>query len=169
MQQPSIKPTVTFVHNTQPTTSKHIKTPHHGPTWPLASSGFNFVGEWDCRTLHDWSWSPQHSDAFFMWTYMFHYYIDCYSVGHRWMRLLTKGKFFSEYTCFSIGRCVKSMHTDPICCPPIFFVCLPCPSSCFGIILDRGGGGMVTMFFVDVWLSACGSMDVLSVGISLPL
>jgi len=39
------------------------------------------------------------------------------------------------------------MRTNPSC-PPIFFSPMPpMSSSCFGMISDEGGGGMVTMLF----------------------
>ena len=49
--------------------------------------------------------------------------------------------FFSEYLCFLFGRCVESTRTDPRY-PPIYFLpMLPESSSCFGMVLDEGGGG----------------------------
>ncbi len=52
---------------TQPTQHhKKQKHRHHDLPRPLASSGFNFIGECDCRMLHDQSQSTQHGDVIFI-------------------------------------------------------------------------------------------------------
>ncbi len=57
----------TSCNYTQPT-QNHIKQKHrhHDLPRPLASSGFNFIDECDCRMLRNWSQSTQHSDVIFI-------------------------------------------------------------------------------------------------------
>ena len=58
---------VTSCNYTQPTQHhKKQKHQHHDLPQPLASSGFNFIGEWDCRMLHNQSQSMQHGDVIFI-------------------------------------------------------------------------------------------------------
>jgi hypothetical protein len=45
---------------------KKQKHRHHDLPQPLAFSSFNFLGEYDCHMLHDWSQSRQHGDVFFI-------------------------------------------------------------------------------------------------------
>ena len=47
--------------------------------------------------------------------------------------------------CFFFGRCIESTRTDPSY-PPIYFSPMPPESSsCFGMILDKGGGSAMVM------------------------
>jgi hypothetical protein len=49
--------------NTTPQKQKHL---HHDLPQPLASSGFNFIGECDCRMLRKRSHTTQHGDVIFI-------------------------------------------------------------------------------------------------------
>ncbi len=49
--------------------------------------------------------------------------------------------FLSDYLCFLFGRCVESTRTDTSYPPIYYFPMLLKSSSCFGMILDKGGGG----------------------------
>jgi hypothetical protein len=54
--------------------------------------------------------------------------------------MLTKGMFLSEYTCFFIIRGVESTRTSHSCTLIFFLPMYPMSSSCFDLILDKGGG-----------------------------
>jgi hypothetical protein len=55
------------VHHTQPTQHhKKQKHRHHDLPQPLASSSFNFIGEYDCRMLRNQSQSMQHGNVIFI-------------------------------------------------------------------------------------------------------
>jgi hypothetical protein len=57
----------TSCNYTQPTKHhKKQKIQHHDLPQPLASSGFNFIGECDCRMLRNQSQSTQHGDVIFI-------------------------------------------------------------------------------------------------------
>ncbi len=57
----------TSCNYTQPTQHHKLqKHQHHDLPLLLSSSGFNFIGECDCRMLHDWSQSTQHSNVIFI-------------------------------------------------------------------------------------------------------
>jgi hypothetical protein len=57
----------TCKHNTLLSTHHQKKKHrHHGPPRPPASSGFNFTGECNHCTLHDWYQYPQHGDIIFL-------------------------------------------------------------------------------------------------------
>ena len=108
---------------------------------PPAPSGFNFKGECDRRMSRDRARSPQHGDAIFRRETNFFFIlftIILYAADRR-----ARGQkvcFFSEYLCFLFGRCVNSMRTDPSY-PPMYFLPMPPESStCFGMILNEGGG-----------------------------
>jgi hypothetical protein len=54
----------TSYNYTQPTQHhKKQKNRHHDLPRPLASGGFNFIGECDCHMLRNWSQSTQHGDV----------------------------------------------------------------------------------------------------------
>ncbi len=135
-----------LVHNVQahthiPTSCKKIKHQHHGPHKPPAPSGSNFRGKCNHHTLHDGAQSSKHGNVLF---------IDCTnsSVIVLTILLITldqcawghKMSFGCDDSCFFRGRCIKMMRTDP-CYSVIFFLPMsPESSSCFGMILDEGGG-----------------------------
>ncbi len=64
------------ITHSQHNTTKKQKQQHHDLPRLLASSGFNRIGECDCRMLHDRSHSMQHGDVNFIdetLTYSFFY------------------------------------------------------------------------------------------------
>ncbi len=129
-------------HTHNPTSCKKIKHHYHGPHKLPASSGSNFRGKCNRRTLHDGAQSSKHGNVLF---------IDCTNSSVILLTILLttldqcawghKVSFGCDDLCFFHGRCIETTCTDP-CYLVIFFLPMsPKSSSCFGIISDEGGGG----------------------------
>ncbi len=99
---------------TQQHTHTSKKHRHHDLPCLLASSGFNFTGEWDCRTTRDGAWSAQHGDAIFLCetnlSFILFTIIQCAAA---WRARGQKVSFWSDYLPFFRGRCIETMRTDP--------------------------------------------------------
>jgi hypothetical protein len=60
--------------------------------------------------------------------------------------LLTKGEFLKIYLVLFLCHCIEGTRTNPSYPVIPHLGMSPQYSSCFGLILDRGGGAIVTMF-----------------------
>jgi hypothetical protein len=134
-------------HTHNPTSCKKIKHQHHGPHKLPAPSSSNFRGKCNPRTSHDGARSLKHGNVLF---------IDCTNSSVILLTILLitldqharghKVSFGCDDSCFFRGCCIKTTRTDPCYSVISFLPMSPKSSSCFGMILDEGGGGaIVTM------------------------
>jgi hypothetical protein len=83
------------LHTTNTTHTKTKKHQHHDLPCTPASSGFNFIGEWDCHVLHDQSQSPQHGDVIFIdETNIFFILLTIILQASDWCTRKLKGEFY---------------------------------------------------------------------------
>ncbi len=115
---------------TQPT-QHHNKQKHwhYDLPRPLTSSGFNFIGECDCRMFCNQSQSTQHGDLIFIdETNIFFILLNIIlRVLDRHTHEL-KVSYFSDYLLFYLSHCIETTCTNHIY-PSIFYRCCP-PSPC---------------------------------------
>jgi hypothetical protein len=141
------KPTASRTHNNTQHTTKNIKHRHHGPPKLPASSGSNFTGECNCITLRNQSRSSQHGDVHFIDDTNFSFiYFTIILICSGSACSLTKGEFLKIYLVLFLCCCNETMPTNPRYLLIPYLVMSPEFSSCFGLISDRGGGAIVTMF-----------------------
>jgi hypothetical protein len=99
-------------HNTQHTT-KNMKHRHHGPPKPPASSGSNYTGECNCRTLHNQSQSLQHGNVTFI--NKTNYSVILFTIilqAAAWRTRGQKVSFISYYSCFFLHNCIRTTGTN---------------------------------------------------------
>jgi hypothetical protein len=133
---------------TQPTQHhKKQKHQHHDLPCPLASSGFNFIGECDRRMLRNRSWSLQHGDVIFIdETNIFFILLTniLKALDQRARKL--KVSYFSDYLFFFLTVALKRCALTPAICWYFFAnVLLVLVMFCHDFVLG-GGGAMVAMF-----------------------
>ncbi len=94
---------------TQPTQHhKKQKHQHHDLPQPLASSGFNFVGECDCRMMRNWSQSTQHGNVIFIdKTNIFFILLTIILQVLDWRAHELKVSYFSDYLIFFLAVALK--------------------------------------------------------------
>ncbi len=141
------EPTTSCAHNNTQHTTENIKHHHHGPPKLPSSSGSNFTGECDCRTLRDRSRSSQHGHVLFIDDTNFSFiYFTIILICSGSACLLTKGEFLKICLVFFLCCCIKTTRTNPSHPSIPYLAMSPKFSSCFGLISDRGGA-IVTVFF----------------------
>ena len=91
---------------------------------------------------------PNTGMYYLLTTLTFLYLFNCYSMFSSSARSLTKGEFLKVYLVMFLCRCIQTMCTNPIYPAMPYLAMSPENSSCFGLILDRGGGAIVTIFSV---------------------
>ncbi len=105
---------------------KKQKHRHHDLPRPLASGGFNFIGEFNHCMLCDWSQSMQHGDVIFInETNIFFIFLTIIlQVLHRCTHKLKVG-YFGDYLLFFLTiaskQCVLTVSIRQYfnhCCPP---------------------------------------------------
>ncbi len=140
-----------ITHN-QHNTKINKKHQHYCPPRPSASSGFNFIGECNCRLLHDWSQSLQHGDVIFIdETNIFFILLTIIlQASDRHAREL-KVSFWSDYLLFFLAVASRQCTlTSAVCW---YFCCRCIPSSCHVLpwfCIRRGGDTMVAMFTLSL-------------------
>ncbi len=132
-----------LLHAQQHTT--HNKKQNTLSPWSPQAAGFQWL------QFYRWVQSPyvarlitiiatwQHT--FFWWHLLFLYLFYYYSMCSGSVRSLTKGEFLKIYLVLFLCRCIETMRTNPIYPALPYFSISPKYSSCFCLILDRGGGG----------------------------
>jgi hypothetical protein len=140
------EPTTSCTHNNTQHTTKNIKHHHHGPPKLPASSGSNFTGECDRRTLHDLSRSLQHGNVTFInITNCSDILLTIILQAMAWCACRQKVSFICYYSCF-----FAQLHQNNAHYPPIwgYFICrYPTSNSHVSVwFWTRGGDAIVTMF-----------------------
>ncbi len=129
-------------HTQQHTTHKQ-KTEIPSP-WSPQASGFQWLQfyRWVQSPYVAWSITiiATRWCTFFWWhllfLYLFYYYSMCSSSACS----LAKGEFLKINLVLSLCCCIKISHTNPSYPALSYLAMSPEYSSCFGLILDRGGG-----------------------------
>ena len=101
-----------ITHNQHNFKKKHQ---HHDLPQPLASSGFNFIGECDCHMVHDQSQSMQHNNVIFIdETNIFFILLTIIlQVLDRHAHEL-KVSYFSADLLFFLSHCIETTCTNRI-------------------------------------------------------
>ncbi len=135
------EPTASRTHNNTHHTTENIKHRHHVPPKPSTSSSSNFTGEYNDRTLRNWSRSSQHGKVLFVdYTNLSFIYLTINLMCSHSACLLTKVEFLKIYLVLLLCRCIEMTCTNSSY-PSILYLAMPPKySSCFGLISDRGGG-----------------------------
>ncbi len=119
------------MHNyTQPTQHTHKqKHPHHDLPYLPASSGLNFIGEWDCCLLCNQSWSLQQGNKKFIdETDIFFILLTLILQASDRCTCLLKLSFFSDYLFIFFAIILKQCTLTPAIC--WYFLCWCIPRFC---------------------------------------
>ena len=137
---------------TQPTQHhKKQKHQHHDLPQPLASGGFNFIGECDCRMLRNWPLSTQHGNVNFIdETNIFFILLTIILQASDRHAQDLKVSYFSDYLFFFSAVALKRCGLSPAICWYFFAnVSLVLVMFCLDFVLG-GGSAMVAMFTLSI-------------------
>ncbi len=135
-----------YTHN-QHNTRKNKKHWHHDLPCPLASSGFNLIGECDHLILCDQSQSPQHGDVIFIdETNIFFILLTIILQASDQRACELNVSFISDYLFFFLAVASKQCALTPAICWYFFAdVFLVLVKFCHDFVLGWGGA-MVAIF-----------------------
>jgi hypothetical protein len=89
---------------------------------------------------------PNTGMYYLLTTLTFLYLFNCYSMFSSSARSLTKGEFLKVYLVMFLCCCIKTICTNPSHLVIPYLAMSLENSSCFGLILDRGGASLSRCF-----------------------